>query len=299
MLDELDRKTIVQKGGTIYQKQQQSQQQSQQEQQQSQQQEQQQQQQQQSQQQEQQQQQQQQPQQEQQQPQQDQQQHQQPQQQQQQQQQQEQQQPQQEQQQQQENETYYLKSNRIYRWFVSLLKGICKWIIGLFTGAFNEKFEELKKEFSIERLLGRFDAQQLKTIENDLTGHIGNIQRLVATGIGGAASASIDMLLNAFSMSPVFGTTILVWRMFQNMLMIMGASLSVQAANNTFSTNIAKKADQTGGGVKDKDKVKNNITTRLKTDIRQLNRSLKRYMQFPHRKSMTIINGPGSGYNYT
>jgi hypothetical protein len=105
-------------------------------------------------------------------------------------------------------------------------------------------------------------------------------------------------------MSPVFGTTILVWRMFQNMLMIMGASLSVQAANNTFSTNIAKKADptlapQNGGGVKDKDKVKNNITTRLKTDIRQLNRSLKRYMQFPHRKSMTIINEPGSGYSYT
>jgi hypothetical protein len=196
----------------------------------------------------------------------------------------------------------YMDSNRFYRWIVSLLQGIWKWIKDLFMGAFNEKFEDLKKEFSVERLLSRFDTQKLKTIENDLAGHIGNIQRLVATGIGGAASASIDMILNAFSMSPVFGTTILVWRMFQNMLMIMGASLSVQAANNTLSSNTAKLADPTlakSGGAKDKAKTKNNITKRLKTDIRQLNRSLKRYMHFPrttHKGS--TINGLGSGYNY-
>jgi plasmid maintenance system antidote protein VapI len=138
------------------------------------------------------------------------------------------------------------------------------------------------------------------------------IQRLVATGIGGAASASIDMILNAFSMSPVFGTTILVWRMFQNMLMIMGASLSVQAASNSTATTLATIANpklagepptpSKGGGAKAK--AKNNVTKRLKTDIRQLNRSLKRYMHFPHKgmKGITITmsgSGVGSGYSYT
>jgi hypothetical protein len=55
-----------------------------------------------------------------------------------------------------------------------------------------------------------------------------------------------------------------------------------------------------GGG-----KAKNNVTKRIKTDIRQLNRSLKRYMHFPHRqqgpkgmKGMTM-SGAGSGYSYT
>jgi hypothetical protein len=91
--------------------------------------------------------------------------------------------------------------------------------------------------------------------------------------------------------------------MFQNMLMIMGASLSVQAANNTLSSNTAKLADpalakQNAGGAKDKAKPKNNITKRLKTDIRHLNRSLKRYMHFPDRKIMTM-SGSGSGYSYT
>ena len=107
-------------------------------------------------------------------------------------------------------------------------------------------------------------------------------------------------------MSPVFGTTILVWRMFQNMLMIMGASLSVQAADNTFSTSMAKIADpklaaeptptQAGGNAK----AKNNVTKRLKTDIRQLNRSLKRHMHFPHKGMKgTTMSGAGSGYSYT
>jgi plasmid maintenance system antidote protein VapI len=111
----------------------------------------------------------------------------------------------------------------------------------LFTGAFNEKFEQLRKQFSADelfKLLGN-DPKKMDAATEALRVQAEKIQRLVATGIGGAASASIDMILNAFSMSPVFGTTILVWRMFQNMLMIMGASLSVQAASNSGATTLA------------------------------------------------------------
>ena len=203
-----------------------------------------------------------------------------------------------------ENETSFMDSNRFYRWIVSLLKGIWEWIKGLFTGAFSDKFEQLRKQFSADELFKLFgnDHNKMDAATEALRVQAEKIQRLVATGIGGAASASIDMILNAFSMSPVFGTTILVWRMFQNMLMIMGASLSVQAASNSGATTLATIADpklageeKIGGG---KAKAKNNVTKRLKTDIRQLNRSLKRYMHFPQRKS-TTMSGAGSGYSYT
>ena len=250
-----------------------------------------------------------------------------------------------------EKDTRYLDSNQFYRWIVSLLEGIWKWIKDLFTGAFNEKFEALRKQFSADELFKLFGENPDKVNEFSVKfkEQAEKLQRLVATGIGGAASASIDMILNAFSMSPVFGTTILVWRMFQNMLMIMGASLSVQAANSTFSTDaagIASKNDtvvaegeegaaeegaeegaeakaaagagakgaaavvaKTGAAAKGvvagkaggaKAEAKNNVTKRLKTDIRQLNRSLKRYMHFPHlRKTVTMSGGLGSGYSYT
>ncbi len=207
-----------------------------------------------------------------------------------------------------DNETSYMDSNRLYRWIVSLLKGLWEWIKGLFTGAFSDKFEQLRKQFSADELFKLFGNEpgKIQKFTGEFKEHADKLQRLVATGIGGAASASIDMILNAFSMNPVFGTTILVWRMFQNMLMIMGASLSVQAADSTFSTSAAKIADtksaaesKGGGG-----KAKNNVTKRIKTDIRQLNRSLKRYMHFPHhRKGTTGItmsgSGAGSGYSYT
>ena len=211
------------------------------------------------------------------------------------------------------NKTIYRDSNRFYRWVISLLKGIWDWIIGLFTGAFIDKFAQLRKQFSADELfkqLGDKPDEKIEKLTGAFKDQVEKLQRLVATGIGGAASASIDMILNAFSMSPVFGTTILVWRMFQNMLMIMGASLSVQAADSTFSTRAATLADPTlaaaaattktqeGGG---KAKAKNNVTKRLKTDIRQLNRSLKRYMHFPHHRKGTTMSGggAGSGYSYT
>ena len=210
--------------------------------------------------------------------------------------------------------TMYRDSNRFYRWIVSLLEGIWKWIKDLFTGAFNEKFEGLRKQFSADELFKLFgkDHEKMDAATEALRVQAEKIQRLVATGIGGAASASIDMILNAFSMSPVFGTTILVWRMFQNMLMIMGASLSVQAASNSGATTLATIANpklaaeppSKGGGVKTKSNAKNNVTKRLKTDIRQLNRSLKRYMHFPHNRKGTTGttmsgSGAGSGYSYT
>jgi hypothetical protein len=131
-------------------------------------------------------------------------------------------------------------SVRPYRYLVGILVGIWGWLKDLLTGALFDKFKDLREQFSVDTLSKLFgnDGKKLDAAAEKFREHAEKIQRLVASGIGGAASASIDMLLNAFSMSPVFGTTILVWRMFQNMLMIMGASLSVQAANNSFSNTL-------------------------------------------------------------
>jgi hypothetical protein len=65
-----------------------------------------------------------------------------------------------------------------------------------------------------------------------------SIQRTVTNGIGNAANASIDVLLNALSMVPVLGTALLTWRIFQNLLVIVGATMSVQATNVTVARNV-------------------------------------------------------------
>jgi hypothetical protein len=206
---------------------------------------------------------------------------------------------------------------------VGILVGIWNWLKDLLTGAFFDKFQDLRKQFSVDSLSKLFanDGTKLDAAAEKFREHAEKIQRLVASGIGGAASASIDMILNAFSMSPVFGTTILVWRMFQNMLMIMGASLSVQAANNSFSNTLAGVAGATGatgatavtaavsgaaaGGARknrnNNNNNDNNVTKRIKTDIRQLSLSLKRYTHFPRKGTTgaTMSGGLGSGYSYT
>jgi hypothetical protein len=55
------------------------------------------------------------------------------------------------------------------------------------------------------------------------------MRNTIVAGISGAASASMDMVLNAFSMLPGIGTTLLIWRMFQNVLVILGSSVNVES----------------------------------------------------------------------
>lgn len=74
-------------------------------------------------------------------------------------------------------------------------------------------------------------ADQINTFNDKITNALTAIQKTVTHGVGNAASAAIDVFLNALSMMPVFGTALLTWRIFQNLLVIVGASMSVQATN--------------------------------------------------------------------
>jgi hypothetical protein len=74
-------------------------------------------------------------------------------------------------------------------------------------------------------------ADQINTFDNKIKDALTAIQKTVTHGVGNAASAAIDVFLNALSMMPVFGTALLTWRIFQNLLVIVGASMSVQATN--------------------------------------------------------------------
>jgi hypothetical protein len=133
--------------------------------------------------------------------------------------------------------TPWAENFRFLIWIWDGIKAIFNKIISFFTVSVDDKMRELMVYFSVDHLMGMLgnDLTRVKSFGAELESQIKNLQRTVVTGISGAATASIDMILNAFSMMPVIGTTILVWRMFQNMLVIIGATLSVQAGKQAAS----------------------------------------------------------------
>jgi hypothetical protein len=101
----------------------------------------------------------------------------------------------------------------------------------------DEKTMSLLEQFQPSRLMKMLgvdaedpsSAAKVNGMTKQMAEAIEGMQRTVVNGIGGAATASMDMVLNAFSMLPGLGTTLLIWRMFQNVMVILGASMNVQA----------------------------------------------------------------------
>ena len=145
--------------------------------------------------------------------------------------------------------TLFMNSNRFIAVLWQGLKGIWDWIKSFFVGTMDEKMKEFMKFFSPERLMAMIGktAKDIQNVDSQVKDSIENLQRTVVSGISGAASASIDMVLNAFSMMPAFGTVLLVWRMFQNLLVIMGATLSVQAGKNELTGKFYKEGVKNPG----------------------------------------------------
>ena len=130
--------------------------------------------------------------------------------------------------------TFFMNTNRFIAVVWQGLKGIWEWIKSFFVGTMDDKMKEFMKIFNPAYLMSMIGttAKDIENVDSKVKGSIEKLQTTVVSGISGAASASIDMVLNAFSMMPAFGTVLLVWRMFQNLLVIMGATLSVQAGKN-------------------------------------------------------------------
>jgi hypothetical protein len=133
-------------------------------------------------------------------------------------------------------------------WVWDGLKAMINSILSFFGSVFNEKQKLFMEHFSPSRLLKMVGATssepdgavvKLDGITAKLGQSIEKLQRTVVGGVSGAATASMDMILNAFSMIPGIGTTLLVWRMFQNLLVIIGASLAVQSGQTEGSNAIA------------------------------------------------------------
>lgn len=128
------------------------------------------------------------------------------------------------------------------------LMNIWKWVKDKYE-AFMESIRQTAEEnqrkaleavtpANMMKILGMTDtgvpnvvADQITGIDNKIKDALAAIQKTVTHGVGNAASAAIDVFLNALSMMPVFGTALLTWRIFQNLLVIVGASMSVQATN--------------------------------------------------------------------
>jgi hypothetical protein len=138
-------------------------------------------------------------------------------------------------------ETPWAENFRFLIWIWDGIKYVFNKIISFFSNTVDDKMRALMKYFSVENLMSMLgdNLDSIKHLSKGITEQIAQLQKSIVGGISGAATASIDMILNAFSMMPVIGTTILVWRMFQNMLVIMGATLSVQAGKETASGAVA------------------------------------------------------------
>jgi len=133
-------------------------------------------------------------------------------------------------------------------WVWDGLKAMINSILSFFGSVFNEKQKLFMEYFSPSRLMKTVgvtssDPDGAVVKLDGITAKIGQsiekLQRTVVGGVSGAATASMDMILNAFSMMPGIGTTLLVWRMFQNLLVIIGASLSVQSGQTEGSNAVS------------------------------------------------------------
>ena len=133
-------------------------------------------------------------------------------------------------------------------WVWDGLKAMINGILSFFGSIYNEKQKLFMEYFSPSRLLKTVGATEsdpdgaivkLDGITAKIGQSIEKLQRTVVGGVSGAATASMDMILNAFSMMPGIGTTLLVWRMFQNLLVIIGASLSVQSGQTESSNSVS------------------------------------------------------------
>ena len=166
-------------------------------------------------------------------------------------------------------ETIWEMAMKFPIWVWDGLKAMIMGILSFFGSVFSEKQKLFMEQFSPSRLLAMLGtsekdpdgaAVKLDGITAKLGASIEKLQRTVVGGVSGAAMASMDMILNAFSMLPGIGTTLLIWRMFQNLLVIIGASLSVQAGqvdgSNAISTAVnpvvATEVLQSGDGVSDR-----------------------------------------------
>ena len=135
-------------------------------------------------------------------------------------------------------ETPWSKNWRFILWIWNGIKELVNKVINFFVGLVDDKMKALMIYFSVDHLMEMLgnDLTRVKNLGESLETEITKLQKTVVSGISGAATASIDMVLNAFSMMPAIGTTILVWRMFQNLLVIIGATLSVQSGKTGAAT---------------------------------------------------------------
>jgi hypothetical protein len=202
--------------------------------------------------------------------------------------------------------------------FWVVVQPIINFVKSIFTTPSNEPpitINDLLKMIGIDlnepEKIGDEHADKIKTLTEKLKESIEKLRESVVSGIGGAANASMDMVLNAFSMMPGIGTTLLIWRMFQNVLVIIGSSLNVQAGATSAAasaaaaatgvaattaaataTAAAAAATKKGGGIRNKNNHKYHNNRSITVGARALHQSLKRFSGMAVRISsaMAITN---------
>lgn len=134
-------------------------------------------------------------------------------------------------------------------------------------------------------------ADQITEFNGKVQNALANIQKTVTNGVGNAASAAIDILLNALSAIPVFGTGLLMWRIFQNLLVIVGASMSVQATNVTVAREVLAGIEEAKKGpeviAKLEDAAEKKAEKALMKEENQAEETVKKYRPPPPNPYLT------------
>jgi len=193
------------------------------------------------------------------------------------------------------------------------IQAIINFVTSLFTTTDSDKppfnlinlLKLIGVELSDTETRGAEYVGKVESLTTELQNSIEKLRDSVVTGISGAANASMDMVLNAFSLMPGIGTTLLIWRMFQNVLVILGSSLNVQAGIVGAGTGVAAtvaaaggaaagaaipvSAKVIGGGMKNKNSNNSNNRISITAGARVLHQSLKRFSGMAARMSSALM----------
>ena len=162
--------------------------------------------------------------------------------------------------------------------------------------------------------LGEHAAKEITTkITESATGHLEKMKKTIAGDISAISTESVEAIMNGISLIPGIGTTLQIWRLLQNGVVLMSKTVNSAAAAKKAGTQFKKdlheiatkpkdaaaaagapppakvqETAQVGGGSKSPSKTKLWTTKKYKKEyeksVRELKRTRKRFMNYMKRK---------------
>ena len=128
---------------------------------------------------------------------------------------------------------------------ILVIRRIKKWWNDLISGGTSDLSSKLNLEKAIPQLANNpgdmnkinMNAEQLNKLAEEATDVIHKplqkIERILSNDVRDIASSSVEGIMNALSLIPGIGTTLQLWRLLQNVIVIMSKSVTTMAGAKT------------------------------------------------------------------